>query len=458
MNKIVSLYILAFLAIAFSCTLVAQENVPKHEFSVWAAGGLSTLKYKPTIGSQKNGLGGQVGLGYTYFITPQWGVNSGAELSFHKAKTKLDGLSGNYDTKDYENTIFNFRYRINQYEDTQTAMFINIPLMLQYQTLGRRQFYIAAGGKIGIPISQKSKINKYNIQTSGYYSTENYEYTDEHYMGFGEFSGKKDKTDIDIKVSYMLSAEAGLKWKIGKQGSLYTGAYLDYGLNNINKTTANKEQLLAYNASNPTDYEINSIIVVKQNKELVVKKINQLSTGIKVRYSFGIGASKRKIESKIVEIREPEIKPIIQKKEEKTIIEKPLEIEKETIEEPTVSEDTKKDLEDLEALISGFPINVTQLNKKQKLELDEKIKILKKHSNWEIDLVGYTCDIGSQEINNRIAKQRAEAVEQYFVANGIQASRINISGQGKQDYVTSNINEDARLLNRRVAIRAKNFK
>lgn len=49
-----------------------------------------------------------------------------------------------------------------------------------------------------------------------------------------------------------------------------------------------------------------------------------------------------------------------------------MEVEKEIIDEPIISEDSKKDLENLEALISGFPINVTQLNKKQKLELDEK--------------------------------------------------------------------------------------
>lgn len=273
MNKTFSIYILTFIVTAFFSTLVAQDNTPKHEFSLWGSGGLSTLKYSPKIGNQKNGLGGQVGLGYTFFITPQWGVSSGAELSFHKAKTKLHGLTGNYDTRDYEGSAFDFRYKVNEYEDTQTAMFINIPLMIQYQTIGRRQFYIAAGGKIGIPVSPKSKINKYDIQTSGYYTDENYEYTDEYYMGFGKFSGKKDKTDLDLKVSYMISAEAGLKWRIGERSSLYTGAYLDYGLNNINKTVANKEQLLAYNTPNPTNYEINSILAVKQKQELVVKRL-----------------------------------------------------------------------------------------------------------------------------------------------------------------------------------------
>ena len=79
----------------------------------------------------------------------------------------------------------------------------------------------------------------------------------------------------------MLSGEAGVKWNIGNAMYLYTGAYIDYGLNNIKKDTP--KSLLGYDnkaAKFPDGFVYNSMA------NSLSEKIAPLSIGLKVRFSL----------------------------------------------------------------------------------------------------------------------------------------------------------------------------
>jgi outer membrane protein OmpA-like peptidoglycan-associated protein len=71
-------------------------------------------------------------------------------------------------------------------------------------------------------------------------------------------------------------------------------------------------------------------------------------------------------------------------------------------------------------------------------------------SRWRIE--GYTDNIGSDEANKRISRQRAEAVRDYFVSRGINNSRFEVVGFGKGNPIASNNTEEGRAKNRRVRI------
>jgi outer membrane protein OmpA-like peptidoglycan-associated protein len=71
-------------------------------------------------------------------------------------------------------------------------------------------------------------------------------------------------------------------------------------------------------------------------------------------------------------------------------------------------------------------------------------------SRWRIE--GYTDNIGSDEANTRISRQRAEAVRDYFVSRGISSGRLDVLGFGKGHPVASNATEEGRAKNRRVRI------
>jgi hypothetical protein len=261
----------------------------KHEYSIYGGGGLSTLSYSATVGEQKQGFGGLLGLGYQFFFSPNWSIGTGAELSLYNSSFKLNNLLVRESVFDIENETFEFTSTISSYEEEQTAGFLQIPLMLQFQTGGKHQFYMAAGGKVGIPVIKTYKSSGATLQNAGYYSYESYTYTTQEFLGFGTFTGRGSEDDFDFKTAFFASAEAGVKWRLSPNMSLYTGAYLDYGLNNV----VNKQ------ASPFIDYtgklKLNSILHAtyrnSSNKlQPYADKVAPLSVGIKVRLALGDGS------------------------------------------------------------------------------------------------------------------------------------------------------------------------
>jgi outer membrane protein OmpA-like peptidoglycan-associated protein len=64
-------------------------------------------------------------------------------------------------------------------------------------------------------------------------------------------------------------------------------------------------------------------------------------------------------------------------------------------------------------------------------------------------VIGHTDDLGTQAFNDRLAKQRAEAVAETLKRRGVQGD-IEIRSQGKCCYTTTNRSEESRAKNRRV--------
>jgi CxxC motif-containing protein len=177
--------------------------------------------------------------------------------------------------------------------EKQNAMMAQIPLTLQFQTGNKHRFYAAVGGKAGIPVNAKSKSSGATIQNYDYYADENYEYTTQEFMGFGTFTGRDTDDDLKFKTAFLASAEAGMKWKLKEGLSLYVGAYIDYGLNNICKED-NNSQLVAYNIANPKDFTVNSIMNSQYTQSGTAQpftdKVFPMSAGLKVRLAFGKGS------------------------------------------------------------------------------------------------------------------------------------------------------------------------
>ncbi len=70
----------------------------------------------------------------------------------------------------------------------------------------------------------------------------------------------------------------------------------------------------------------------------------------------------------------------------------------------------------------------------------------------EFAVEGYTDSVGSDDFNQTLSQQRAQAVREYLVAQGIPAGGITSRGLGKASPVASNDSPAGRAKNRRVAI------
>jgi len=70
--------------------------------------------------------------------------------------------------------------------------------------------------------------------------------------------------------------------------------------------------------------------------------------------------------------------------------------------------------------------------------------------NFSLKLAGHTDNVGSNDANLKLSKERAEAIRSYLVSKGANASRIEATGYGETQPIASNKTAKGRQQNRRV--------
>jgi OOP family OmpA-OmpF porin len=84
-------------------------------------------------------------------------------------------------------------------------------------------------------------------------------------------------------------------------------------------------------------------------------------------------------------------------------------------------------------------------------ELDDDIKA-KGAKVVDIDVIGHTDSTGPEDYNMDLSVRRAQAVADYIISEGIDASIIDVSGEGESNPIASNDTREGRAENRRVDI------
>ena len=102
-----------------------------------------------------------------------------------------------------------------------------------------------------------------------------------------------------------------------------------------------------------------------------------------------------------------------------------------------------------------FDFNETVLSDDDKATLDKVINSLKSNPNSTVTMIGFTDNIGTVEVNVRVASARARATRAYLTENGIDKKRVTIYGYGEVMFKGDNATAQGRALNRRVEIEIK---
>jgi len=80
----------------------------------------------------------------------------------------------------------------------------------------------------------------------------------------------------------------------------------------------------------------------------------------------------------------------------------------------------------------------------------DKVAELMKDKGYNLKLDGYTDNIGSDAVNQKLSKDRADAVKAYLVSKGVESRKIETAGHGSKFPISSNSTEEGRQQNRRV--------
>lgn len=99
-----------------------------------------------------------------------------------------------------------------------------------------------------------------------------------------------------------------------------------------------------------------------------------------------------------------------------------------------------------------FAYNSAELLPASNAALDELASFMRDKSRREIQVQGHTSAEGTDEYNQVLSEQRAEAIRNALVERGIESRRITTKGFGKSRPIAPNDTEEGREKNRRVTI------
>ncbi|PZP49671.1 MAG: flagellar motor protein MotB [Pseudopedobacter saltans] len=99
-----------------------------------------------------------------------------------------------------------------------------------------------------------------------------------------------------------------------------------------------------------------------------------------------------------------------------------------------------------------FNTNSYELQPISLIELNTVLELLKENPTLRLQIDGHTDNKGSQAINLPLSTNRAKAVVDFLVKNGIAKDRLQSKGFGDSQPVATNDTEEGRALNRRTDI------
>lgn len=116
---------------------------------------------------------------------------------------------------------------------------------------------------------------------------------------------------------------------------------------------------------------------------------------------------------------------------------------------PEVSVEVKKRLA-FAATAIQFDLGKATIKPVSHKILNEIVDILNEYSDYNMTIDGYTDNIGSDEVNLKLSRERANSVREYFISKGVDANRLTAEGHGETDFVATNKTAAGRAKNRRV--------
>ncbi len=102
------------------------------------------------------------------------------------------------------------------------------------------------------------------------------------------------------------------------------------------------------------------------------------------------------------------------------------------------------DLEDV-----YFSTNSAELNNKSKSVIDGFFEFLYDNPNIKVEIQGHTDNVGDNQFNLVLSRDRAKSVYEYLLNKGISKSQISSKGYGETKPISTNATEEGRAKNRR---------
>ena len=280
-------YTILFIVLIISSLQISGQKL-LNEFSIYGGGGFSFFHIQPAVNNATSaGFSADIGVGYTHFFNQQLGFHLGAGFGLYNVTNKIDRLNfvtnGLYDSNNY---LYNLHSTMTDYRENHSAIFLSIPLMLQFQSKQtqwdwKREhkigFYTLFGIKALILPNSNYETGLSTLYNAAYYPEFDNWADSQTFAGLGHFDGKSNNGYSKLCFLPVLAFEAGIKRRITDYNFLYIGAFLDYALTDPAKDIRKL----------PNDYTA-ELIALNDDFMLMefAEAMNLTTVGIKMRWIF----------------------------------------------------------------------------------------------------------------------------------------------------------------------------
>lgn len=100
-----------------------------------------------------------------------------------------------------------------------------------------------------------------------------------------------------------------------------------------------------------------------------------------------------------------------------------------------------------------FGFNAADIQQESEKEVNYLFDFLKRNTKLNIEIIGHTDNIGTENYNQKLSENRAQALATALIDKGIAPERIKALGKGSKEPISSNKTEEGRAENRRVEIK-----
>lgn len=274
-----------------------------HRFAFFGQGGLSGFRVNSRIVDfeQKGGWG--LGVNYTYYFNPYFGIKTGMDLVHSSTDAKVGSFADEYTIVDSENDETVYTYHVGAVKENMKHLQLEVPVMLSFK---ENKFDCGFGLKVGVPLRVKYDQEADDVVQTAYYPGYDVHVDESWVLGCGTFKSVTEKSAFkQTPVFIMFAGDAQYNVPINDKYSIGIGAYCDFAFLGISAKksqdrhykeieTYDNNSLLTISKTVPVELVSESILASRNYKtgDKIVSNVLFVNFGLRVSFVLNYGADK----------------------------------------------------------------------------------------------------------------------------------------------------------------------